>query len=126
MQAIGAANSAQSELNAVSPDRGSCYHCRGAVGGRAADRPSAKRKQLREFHVNQLTDRPIFLVGYRGTGKTTVARLLAERLGWDWADADQVLEGRFGRSIRTIFAEDGEVGFRLMEVAVLDDLCKLQ
>src|SRR5262249_37450454 len=68
----------------------------------------------------------IFLVGYRGTGKTTVARLLAERLGWSWLDADEVLEARFGQSISDIFAADGESAFRLMEASVLDDLCRLK
>lgn len=68
----------------------------------------------------------IFLVGYRGTGKTTVARLLAERLGWDWLDADAVLEAKSGRSISDLFAADGEAGFRLLESAVLEYLCDLE
>jgi shikimate kinase len=75
--------------------------------------------------VNPSADRPIFLIGYRGTGKTTVARLLAARLGWKWADADELLEERFGQTIRAIFAAEGEAGFRAKEAAVLDDLCKL-
>jgi shikimate kinase len=65
----------------------------------------------------------IFLIGYRGTGKTTVARLLAERLGWAWCDADALIEQRYGRSIRAIFADEGEAGFRDKESAVLHDLC---
>jgi shikimate kinase len=65
----------------------------------------------------------LFLVGYRGTGKTTVARLVAARLGWDWADADALLEERAGRTIRAVFAEEGEAGFRRRESAVLDELC---
>jgi shikimate kinase len=67
----------------------------------------------------------LFLVGYRGSGKTTVARLLAEQLGWDWCDADAVVEERHGRSIGHIFAEEGEAGFRDKEAAILVDLCKL-
>jgi shikimate kinase len=67
----------------------------------------------------------IFLVGYRGTGKTTIARLLAERLGWNWLDADAVLEERHQRRITEVFAQDGEAVFRDMESAVLADLCKL-
>jgi shikimate kinase len=65
----------------------------------------------------------VFLVGYRGTGKTTVAGLLAGRLGWEWADADALLEVRHGRSIRQVFAEEGEAGFRDKEAAVLEELC---
>jgi shikimate kinase len=65
----------------------------------------------------------LFLVGYRGSGKTTVGCLVAERLGWDFLDADSVLEGRCGRTIREIFAAEGEAGFRDKEAAVLADLC---
>lgn len=67
----------------------------------------------------------IFLIGYRGTGKTTVARVLAERLSWDWLDADAVLEAKHGRPITEIFAADGEAVFRDMETDVLADLCRL-
>jgi shikimate kinase len=68
----------------------------------------------------------VFLIGYRGTGKSTVARLLARRLGWDWLDADSVLEERAGRTIREIFAGEGEAGFRAREAALLEELCHCQ
>jgi len=55
-----------------------------------------------------------------------VARHLAEQLGWQWADADELLEARAGRSIRRIFQEEGEPAFRLLESAVLADLCRLR
>jgi shikimate kinase len=64
----------------------------------------------------------VFLIGYRGSGKTATARLLAERLGWTWSDADAVLEARHGRTIRQIFADEGEAGFRDKEAEVLADL----
>ncbi len=67
---------------------------------------------------------PITLIGYRATGKTTLARLLAERLGWDWIDADVEIERRAGKNIALIFAEDGEPAFRDLEAAVIRDLCK--
>ncbi len=68
-------------------------------------------------------DRPLFLIGPRGSGKTTIARLLAGRLGWDLVDADHVLEQYYGKSIRAIFAEEGEAGFRDKESFVLAALC---
>ncbi len=65
----------------------------------------------------------LILIGYRATGKTTLARLLAERLGWQWIDADVVIERRAGKSIAEIFAEDGEPTFRDLEARVIADLC---
>jgi shikimate kinase len=67
----------------------------------------------------------IFLIGYRGCGKTTVAKLLAVALGWSWLDADEVLERKHGRTIRDIFATEGEERFRDKEDAILADLCQL-
>ena len=68
--------------------------------------------------------RPIFLIGYRGTGKTTVGRLVAERLGWESIDADDEIERRAGKSIAAIFADNGEAAFRDLEAAVVADLCR--
>jgi shikimate kinase len=71
-----------------------------------------------------MTASRIFLIGYRGTGKTTVARLVAGRLGWDWVDADALLESRHGRTIRQIFADEGEAAFRDREADLLAELCQ--
>lgn len=68
--------------------------------------------------------RGLALVGYRGTGKTTVGRMLAERLGWAFADADHELEARAGRPVAAIFAEDGESAFRDWEERVIADLAQ--
>lgn len=65
----------------------------------------------------------IFLIGYRGSGKSTVGRVLADRLGWAFVDADEIIEQRAGKTIREIFAKEGETGFRNTESAVLADLC---
>ncbi|MCA9261902.1 MAG: shikimate kinase, partial [Planctomycetales bacterium] len=65
----------------------------------------------------------IALIGYRGTGKTTVARILAERLRCNWIDADVELERRAGCSIAEMFAQQGESAFRDLETEVVDDLC---
>jgi shikimate kinase len=67
----------------------------------------------------------VFLIGYRGSGKTTVAAVLAERLGWLWIDADAELERRAGKTIKQIFAEQSEKAFRELESLVLADLVKL-
>jgi shikimate 5-dehydrogenase/shikimate kinase len=64
----------------------------------------------------------VFLIGYRGTGKTSTARRLADKLGWSWLDADQFLQTRHGRSIREIFSEEVEQGFRDKEAALLQEL----
>ena len=63
--------------------------------------------------------RGLALVGLRGTGKSTVGRLLAERLGRPFADADSELERDAGRPIRAIFAEEGEAAFRDLEARTL-------
>jgi shikimate kinase len=62
------------------------------------------------------------LIGYRATGKSTLAQPLAERLGWSWVDADVELERRAGRTIREIFDTDGEPEFRRLERETLVDL----
>jgi shikimate kinase len=64
------------------------------------------------------------LIGYRGTGKSTVARLVALALGWEWIDADVEIEWRAGKSIKTIFDDDGEPAFRDLESAILAELCR--
>jgi shikimate kinase len=64
----------------------------------------------------------LFLIGYRGCGKTTVAARLADRLGWPAVDADVELERRAGKSIRQIFADEGERAFRDLESAIVASL----
>jgi shikimate kinase len=69
---------------------------------------------------------PVFLVGYRGTGKSAVAAVLAKQLGWSVLDADSELEKRAGQTIREIFATAGEAAFRKMESDLLPELCGLR
>src|SRR5713101_3976970 len=64
----------------------------------------------------------LFLIGLRGSGKTTVGRLLASRLGLPFHDADDVLETKSGRSIRDLVQTDGEPAFRDLEERVLAEL----
>ncbi|RKP55631.1 shikimate kinase [Cohnella endophytica] len=55
-----------------------------------------------------------------GTGKSTVSRILSERLGWESIDTDEEIERLAGKPIRQIFAEDGEPAFRDWETKVLE------
>jgi shikimate kinase len=64
----------------------------------------------------------IVLIGFMGAGKTTVGSLLAKSLGLPFEDVDLVIESRAGRSIRDIFATDGEPAFRSLEHEVTADL----
>lgn len=57
----------------------------------------------------------LVLIGYMGTGKTTVGRQCARALGFRFVDTDKTVERRAGRSISQVFAEDGEPMFRQME-----------
>lgn len=68
--------------------------------------------------------RLVFLVGFMGCGKTTVGRLLAGRLGWCFADLDEEVERRLGRTINQIFAEAGEAYFRQVERQVLEQFLR--
>lgn len=65
-------------------------------------------------------DRPVaVLTGFMGSGKSTVGRALADRLGVDYVDTDAEIERRAGRRIPEIFADDGESAFRELERATV-------
>lgn len=57
----------------------------------------------------------LYLVGFMGTGKTTVGRAVAQRLGFRFLDSDHEIERQRGRSIADLFAEEGEAAFRVLE-----------
>ena len=61
----------------------------------------------------------ILLVGMMGSGKSTVGRALARRLGWRHLDSDEQVELRTGRTVPEIFASEGEAAFRAEESAAL-------
>ncbi len=64
----------------------------------------------------------LFLIGYRGSGKTTVAQLAARRLNWKFVDTDDLVERYSGKSIREIFTEEGEAAFRKIESNVVQNI----
>jgi len=66
---------------------------------------------------------PIFLIGYRCTGKSSAARELARRLEYEFDDIDDQIERQAQKSIAAIFAEDGEPAFRDLESRILLELC---
>lgn len=61
----------------------------------------------------------VILVGYRGSGKTSVGRRLAQRFGWSFVDTDDRVEAAAGMSISAIFAQRGESAFRQLESEAL-------
>lgn len=64
----------------------------------------------------------IVLIGFMGSGKSSVGRYLARKFQWKFIDTDQYIENREGRKISRIFSEDGEEAFRRMETEVLKEL----
>jgi shikimate kinase len=64
----------------------------------------------------------IALIGFMGTGKSTVGRLVADQLRFEFLDTDELIESRAGKSISAIFASDGEHVFREQERKVVEEL----
>lgn len=64
----------------------------------------------------------IFFIGMMGTGKTTVGKLLAERIRYPWIDMDQQLEIRFKQPISSYFSQYGETAFRRAESKYLKEI----
>lgn len=67
----------------------------------------------------------IVLIGFMGSGKTSVGRLVAQRLGFQFIDTDALVVERVGMQISEIFARHGEPWFRDQETAALRSLCIL-
>jgi shikimate kinase len=63
----------------------------------------------------------LYLVGFMGTGKSTVGRAVAQKLGFELLDSDVEIERQQGRTISDIFATDGEAAFRVMERAFIEN-----
>jgi len=72
--------------------------------------------QIRRHPLN------LALIGFMGTGKTTVGRIVAEQLRFDFLDTDELIQSRANRTIADIFAKDGEPAFRTLERQVVEEL----
>lgn len=71
---------------------------------------------------NPQAPRSLVLIGFMGSGKTTIGRKLQDQLGYPLVDTDQLIEEREGKTIRDIFADQGEPAFRDMETGLLEEL----
>ncbi len=67
----------------------------------------------------------VILIGFRGSGKSTVGKALAERLGLEFIDCDARIEAQAGVTIRELFEKHGETHFRTLESQALTELAKL-
>jgi len=64
----------------------------------------------------------VFVLGFMGAGKSTFARALAEKIAYEFADLDELIEAKLGRSVRQIFETEGEAFFRAAESNCLIEL----
>lgn len=65
----------------------------------------------------------LVLIGFSGTGKSSVGRVLAARLDWPLIDTDELIVGRFGKSIAEVFRDHGETAFRAAEREMVATAC---
>ena len=68
----------------------------------------------------------IILIGYMGSGKTTLGKALSKDLGLPFFDLDWYIENRFCRTVSQLFAERGEDGFRQLERAMLHEVAEFE
>lgn len=85
---------------------------------KTAKQPTAKQPKADPYSLTK----HVFLIGFMGAGKSTVARKLARSIGLSSVDMDIYLERREGKTIKDIFAESGEEAFRAIETDVLREL----
>jgi shikimate kinase len=68
----------------------------------------------------------VFLVGYMGSGKTSMGKILAHQLGFAFVDMDAHIEEKYHKSVSQIFAEMGETQFRLIERDCLHEVAEFE
>jgi shikimate kinase len=70
--------------------------------------------------------KPIAFIGMPGSGKSTISKLVADVLSFDYFDSDQCVEQQFGLPIVQIFEQFGEIAFREAETKIITELCSKQ
>ncbi len=70
--------------------------------------------------------RRVFLVGYMGSGKSTIGKHLAADMGWQFVDMDEVFEKQHNTTISDFFATNGEEAFRKAEAEIVSQMCEEQ
>lgn len=68
----------------------------------------------------------IILTGFMGTGKSVVGKIIAKKTGLAFVDTDELIVDKAGKSISSIFEEDGEGAFRQIEAQVISEACKIK
>jgi shikimate kinase len=68
----------------------------------------------------------VFLIGFMGCGKTTIGKILAEKLGFQFVDVDRLIENRCHESISQIFEKNGEAKFREIESEIICELAEFE
>jgi len=81
-------------------------------------------KNLSNFEISLPKPKNISLIGFMGTGKSTIGKELAEKLNWKYIDIDDLIEKRTGKTISDIFRDEREVSFRKIESEILKELIK--
>jgi shikimate kinase len=67
----------------------------------------------------------VTLIGYRATGKSSVAKCLSALLDWNWRDTDDEIQARTGKTIADLFSSSGESSFRELEETIIEELASL-
>jgi shikimate dehydrogenase len=91
------------------------------IGPRRAEIETVLRNELSGILAPQEN---LYLSGFMGVGKSTIARVLAEKLGWDFVDTDHWIEQKVGKKVAQIFQDSGEKAFRDLEKTAIEELSK--
>lgn len=76
--------------------------------------------------IYPISNKHIFLIGPRGSGKSSVGSALATGLGMVFLDADTYLQEKHNRSVSDIFKTEGESGFRVLESTAMEEICMMK